>query len=67
MNNSGYDGGAVALHVGSKIVIGRHAQIKFIGNHAEYFGGAVYVENSNHRVLSEFITILCFYELDTLR
>ena len=64
VNNTGYDGGALALHVGSEIVIGRHAHVKFSGNHAEYFGGAVYVENSNHRVLSEFITILCFYKLD---
>ena len=64
VNNAGYDCGALALHVGSEIVIGRHKHIKFIGNHAEHFGGAVYVEHSNHRVLSE-VTILCFYELDT--
>ena len=61
VNNTGYDGGALALHAGSKIVIGRHAHIKFIGNHAEHFGGAVYIEN--HRVLSELHNILCFYEL----
>ena len=65
VNNTGYDGGALALYAGSQIVIGRHAHIKFIRNHVKHFGGAVYIENSNHRVLSEFLKILCFYELDT--
>ena len=65
VNNTGYDGGAQTLHAGSKIVIGKHAHIKFIGNHAEHFGGAVYIDNSNHRALSESLIVLCFYELDT--
>ena len=64
-NNTGYNGGALALYAGSQIVIRKQAHIKFIGNLAEHFGGAVYVENSNHRVLSESVIILCFYELDT--
>ena len=65
VNNTGYNGGALALYAGSEIVIGRHAHIKFIGNYAEHFGGAVYIENSNHHVLSEVYNIFCFYELDT--
>ena len=59
-NNTGYNGGALALHAGSQIVIGRHAQLKFIGNHAKHFGGAIYVDN---HVLSNFLFIvLCFYK-----
>ena len=51
VNNTGYNGGAMALHAGSKIVIGRDTHIKFIGNHAKRFGGAIYVDN---QVLSGF-------------
>ena len=59
VDNTGYDGGALALHAGSKIVIGRHAQLKFIGNHAKRFGGAIYVDN---QVLSAFFAVSCFYK-----
>ena len=60
VNNTGYNGGALALHAGSQIVMGRHAHIKFIGNHANHFGGAIYVDSY---VLTDFIFIvLCFYK-----
>ena len=61
VNNTGYNGGALALYAGSQIVIGRHAHLKFIGNHAKHFGGAIYVDNANHQVFSTFMTITCFY------
>jgi len=44
VNNTGYNGGALALYAGSEIVIGKHAYLKFIGNHAKRFGGAIYVD-----------------------
>ena len=63
VNNTGYDGGALALYAGSQIVIGRDAHLKFIGNHAKHFGGAIYVENTNYLVLSDIHSIMCFYQL----
>ena len=62
-NNTGYDGGALGLYEGSQIVIGRHTHLKFIGNHAKHFGGAIYVENTNYLALSDLHNILCFYQL----
>ena len=63
VNNTGYNGGALALYAGSQIVIGAHAHLKFIGNHAKHFGGAIYVDDANHQVFSTFFTISCFYKL----
>ena len=63
VDNTGSNGGALALYAGSQIVIGRHAHLKFIGNHAKHFGGAIYVDNANHQVFSTFMTISCFYKL----
>ena len=63
VDNTGYDGGALALYAGSEIVIGRFAHLKFIGNHAKHFGGAIYVDNANHQVFSTFVLISCFYKL----
>ena len=60
VNNTGYNGGALALYEGSEIVIGRHVHLKFIGNHAKHFGGAVYVDNP---VFTGYGTISCFYKL----
>jgi len=59
VNNAGYYGGAVALFSGSQIVIGRDAHLKFIGNHAKHFGGAIYVDNY---VFTDIPAIPCFYE-----
>ena len=63
VNNSGSNGGALALYAGSEIVIGMHTHLKFIGNHANHFGGAIYVDNANHQVFSTFNFISCFYKL----
>ena len=66
MNNTGYDGGALALYEGSEIVIGRHAHVKFIGNHAKHFGGAIYVDNyvftDNRDEPYDQQIISCFYK-----
>ena len=63
VKNSGSNGGALALYAGSEIVIGRHTHLKFIGNHANHFGGAIYVDNANHQMFSTFNIISCFYKL----
>ena len=60
VNNTGYRGGALALSAGSEIVIGRHAHLEFIGNHAKHFGGAIYVD---HYVFTGNLAISCFYKL----
>ena len=60
VNNTGYYGGALALFAGSQIVIGRDAHLKFIGNHAKHFGGAIYVDNY---VFTDIPAILSFYKL----
>ena len=66
MNNTGYDGGALALYEGSEIVIGRHAHVKFIGNHAKHFGGAIYVDTyvfaDNRDEVYDMQIISCFYK-----
>ena len=41
VNISGFNGGALALYAGSEIVVGMHTHLKFIGNHANHFGGAL--------------------------
>ena len=66
VNNTGYDGGALALYAGSQIVIGRHAHLTFLGNHANHFGGAIYVDNyvftdNDHAAYDDQI-ISCFYK-----
>ena len=63
VNNSGSNGGALALYAGSEIVIGMHTHLKFIGNHANHFGGAIYVDNANHQMFSTFNFMSCFYKL----
>ena len=60
VNNTGYNGGALALYEGSEIVIARYAHLKFIDNHAKHFGGALYVDNP---VFKYYATITCFYKL----
>ena len=53
----------MALYADSEIVIGMHTHLKFIGNHANHFGGAIYVDNANPQVFSTFNFISCFYKL----
>ena len=68
VNNTGSNGGALALHAGSEIVIREHTHLKFIGNHAIHFGGAIYVDNDvDHQLFSTNSVMSCFYKLaDTL-
>ena len=60
VNNIGYDGGAMALSAGSQIVIEKHTHLTFSGNHAEHFGGAIYVDKVNYLLISDGITVSCF-------
>ena len=45
--NYGDMGGAMALYKHSIIGLGQHAKIRFIENHAQRFGGALYVNEAN--------------------
>ena len=44
-NNTGYNGGALALFSGSKIILMPQTEVLFIGNHATHTGGALMVYN----------------------
>ena len=44
MENEGIDGGAVVLQNSATLSLGLHSQMIFIRNHAQHYGGALYVE-----------------------
>ncbi len=46
VNNSAYQGGALALYGGSSMVVPRDTNIAFCGNYAAHDGGAVYTDSS---------------------
>ena len=71
LENEGYDGGAIAFHRESILMIGPHTNIKFIGNHAEHQGGAIYVYDRidpadiyilRKQQVFTFPQISCFYQ-----
>ena len=61
VDNTGNYGGALALYAGSQIVLGRHAHLMLLGNRAKRFGGAIFVENVQYRMLTDYFAISCFY------
>ena len=65
-NNTGHDGGAIALHSSSFIEIGRNTSFNFTGNHAANLGGAIYAQNSVQE--AQRFTQNCFiqyYDMNT--
>ena len=65
IENSGHDGGALALNSGAIICIrGSHAKIMFVQNHAQHYGGALYVTNT-HKIfhLYKQIITVCMWHL----
>ena len=58
-NNRGSDGGALAIHGSSVMILQPNTNITFIGNTAQK-GGAIFV--SNKRYISKH---LCFWQIDT--
>ena len=64
VKNYGNDGGAMALYKNSIIGLGEHAIIQFIENHAQRFGGALYVNEASDYllVIDELRQIRCFFQ-----
>ena len=51
IENNGHDGGALALKNGAMICIrGSHGKIMFTQNHAQHYGGALYVTNTHKKI-----------------
>ena len=57
-NKTGYDGGALALFGGSKMILMPQTLVIFIGNHATHAGGALMVYDE-----SLLIVKYCFYSI----
>lgn len=56
--NQGLDGGALAIHGNSLMVISTNTSLTFVQNSANR-GGAIYVANKNYRA-----KVLCFWQID---
>ena len=59
-NNTGYNGGALALFSGSKMILLPQTEMLFIGNHVTHTGGALMVYNEA-LIYNNF----CFYRIDS--
>ena len=72
LENEGYDGGAITFHHNSTLIVGAHCNINFTGNHAQHYGGAIYVNDPIEPSSRAFIfrthdlnfilQISCFYQ-----
>ena len=63
-NAAGYNGGAIALRNGATILLGVNCRITFTGNHAQQYGGALYVED--WPLINYYSPgIYCFYQSAT--
>ena len=60
--NDGYDGGALALHNTAALILKLHSRITFRRNHAQHYGGALYVEDPKPRVQVYVGKIRCFFQ-----
>ena len=58
-SNIGYNGGAIALYSSSSLVVGKHANLTFINNHAYALGGGIYSHTIDQH---DFMTMskICF-------
>ena len=61
--NKAYNGGALALQNGARLNFESHGQIIFVGNYAQQYGGALYVEEPVHKIVrnNHVYWILCFF------
>ena len=59
-NNTGYDGGALALFGGSKMILMPQTAVFFIGNHAVHAGGALMVYDESLLFID-----YCFYHIES--
>ena len=58
IGNTGVDGGAIRLCSDSFLVFRNHTHIRFINNHAENAGGAIFVQED-----CNMASLLCFFQL----
>ena len=67
MNNTGVNGGGLFITAGGFIVMSSQAQLRFINNHAELNGGAIYVQQQLLQYYKsneyEGVIAYCFYHL----
>ena len=61
MNNSAGRGGAIYLDQGSQIAISENSSIKFIGNNAVQYGGAIFVKLSFDSIFEGIISFNCLH------
>ena len=61
-NNTGYDGGALALFGGSRMILMPQTEVLFTGNHAVHAGGALMVYDS---IPSQHTVKDCCYRIDS--
>ena len=57
-SNIGYDGGAIALHEDSYMIIRSNSTVNFTENHAEHYGGAIYVN-----LVTDYIIAMLDYQI----
>ena len=64
LENEGYNGGALALHSTAKVIPEPYSSITFERNHAQHYGGAMYIEDPKPQVQLPVYKdrIKCFFQ-----
>lgn len=60
-----YNGGALSLQNGARVVLKSHSQVTFVGNHAQPYGGALHTEEPAYNYFlnrHDVYRIKCFFE-----
>ena len=63
IGNTGVDGGAIGLSSDSFLLLRNHTHIRFINNHAEHAGGAIYVQD-NYYIAP--LVPPCFFQVEII-
>ena len=66
VNNTGYEGGALAFYDDSFMSVHNNTHILFAGNYAQRVGGAIFVK-SCRKFVGFFSKILCFFRLPDVK
>ena len=62
-NNTGYNGGALALIGNSHITLQAPIQVQFLQNHAMHYGGAIYLNDYSVEIFNKGKLPNCFFEV----
>ena len=67
-DNQAYDGGALSFQIDARIKVNSQTEIVFMRNHAQHYGGALYVEEPTPKLTFHLhrYTIKCFFQLQSL-